>query len=73
MRFIFLICCACLVFANEILLLSKFDKQDFNSYLMSEKLDGVRGIWDGKYLKTRQNYKIKTPDFFTKKFPSFCY
>ncbi|MCW1692195.1 DNA ligase, partial [Campylobacter jejuni] len=56
----FLICCACLVFANEILLLSKFDKQDFNSkdfnaYLMSEKLDGVRGIWDGKYLKTRQN------------------
>lgn len=43
MRFIFLICCACLVFANEILLLSKFDKQDFNSkdfnaYLMSENL-----------------------------------
>lgn len=76
MRFVFLICCACLVFANEILLLSKFDKQDFNSkdfntYLMSEKLDGVRGIWDGKYLKTRQNYKIKTPDFFTKNFPPF--
>lgn len=51
--------------------LANFDKQDFNSkdfnaYLMSEKLDGVRGIWDGKYLKTRQNYKIKTPDFFTK-------
>lgn len=77
MRFVFLICCACLVFANEILLLSKFDKQDFNSkdfnaYLMSEKLDGVRGIWDGKYLKTRQNYKIKTPDFFTKNFPPFA-
>lgn len=77
MRFVFLICCACLVFANEILLLSKFDKQDFNSkdfnaYLMSEKLDGVCGIWDGKYLKTRQNYKIKTPDFFTKNFPPFA-
>ncbi len=39
---------------------------------MSEKLDGVRGIWDGKYLKTRQNYKIKTPDFFTKNFPPFA-
>ncbi len=25
-----------------------------------------------KYLKTRQNYKIKTPDFFTKNFPPFA-
>lgn len=76
MRFVFLVCFSCFVYASDILLLSQFNKQDFsskdfNAYLMSEKLDGVRGIWDGRRLKTRQDYEIKAPEFFTKNFPPF--
>lgn len=72
--FIFLL--PSVIFAQELLLLSKFDKDFFekenlNEYLMSEKLDGVRGIWNGHTLTTRKNYIIKTPEFFTKDFPPF--
>ena len=33
---------------------------------MSEKLDGVRCIWNNKTLITRNNKIIKLPEFFTK-------
>lgn len=38
---------------------------------MSEKLDGVRGIWDGKSLKTRNGNLIKAPKFWLENFPPF--
>jgi len=65
-----------LSFGEKILLFSTLDENllktlDLEDYLMSEKLDGVRGIWDTKELKTRKNYKIKSPEFFTKNFPPF--
>ncbi|MBZ7936018.1 DNA ligase [Campylobacter sp. B0100352/1] len=77
MRFFLLICFSSFVFADEILLLTQFNKQDFqnknlNEYVMSEKLDGVRGIWDGKSLKTRKNQTITPPSFFMKNFPPFA-
>ena len=63
--------------AENILLLSEFKEQDFKDknlslYVMSEKLDGVRALWDGRTLKTRKNYTIKTPKFFTQNFPPFA-
>lgn len=33
-------------------------------YYVSEKLDGVRGYWDGKTLFSRQGYEIVTPKWF---------
>lgn len=73
--FIFL-WCACFAFASDILLLNKISEQEiqkknFNGYLMSEKLDGIRGIWEEGKFKTRQDNPIHTPSYFTYNFPSF--
>ena len=38
---------------------------------MSEKLDGIRGYWDGKKLYTKNGNLIHTPKYFTKNFPPF--
>ncbi len=40
-----------------------------SQYLISEKLDGVRGYWDGTQLWTRQGNKINTPKWFTQNWP----
>ncbi|MBZ7970652.1 DNA ligase [Campylobacter sp. RM3125] len=77
MKIFFLFCFYSLSFADEILLLTQFNKQDFQNknlheYVMSEKLDGVRGIWNGKTLKTRKDQIITPPSFFMKNFPSFA-
>ncbi len=42
---------------------------DVTQYLMSEKYDGVRAIWDGKTLKSRQGNVIQAPDWFIKNLP----
>lgn len=38
-------------------------------YWVSEKLDGVRGYWDGKNLISRQGNHFNPPAWFTKDFP----
>ncbi len=38
---------------------------ELSIYFVSEKLDGVRGYWDGEKLWTRQGYPIKAPLWFT--------
>ncbi len=43
---------------------------DVSQYLVSEKLDGVRAIWDGKVLRTRAGNVIAAPVWFTKPFPA---
>lgn len=45
------------------------DDIDVTQYLISEKFDGVRAIWDGKQLMTRQGNLIATPVWFTAHFP----
>lgn len=40
-----------------------------NDYFVSEKLDGIRAIWDGVQLKTRQGNPIYAPDWFTRSLP----
>jgi DNA ligase len=43
---------------------------DISQYLISEKLDGVRGYWDGKNLYTRTGNLINAPKWFIKGWPS---
>lgn len=45
------------------------DDIDVTQYLVSEKYDGVRAIWDGKTLTTRQGNPIAAPQWFTAHFP----
>jgi DNA ligase-1 len=42
---------------------------DVTQYLVSEKYDGVRAVWDGKQLMTRQGNVIHAPAWFVKGFP----
>ena len=42
---------------------------DPTPYLISEKYDGVRGLWDGKTLRTRAGNVIAAPDWFLAKLP----
>jgi DNA ligase 1 len=42
---------------------------DVTQYLISEKYDGVRAMWDGKQLFTRQGNTINAPAWFTKDLP----
>lgn len=44
-------------------------KVPITEYWVSEKLDGVRGHWDGNALWTRGGYKINTPDWFVRDWP----
>jgi len=43
-----------------------------SEYLISEKLDGVRGYWDGTHLFTRSGRLISTPKWFTRGFPDYA-
>jgi DNA ligase-1 len=40
-------------------------------WLMSEKLDGVRGYWDGNRLLSKNGIPFNPPQSFTKNFPDF--
>lgn len=57
----------------DILLLKTYnDSQDVTGWLMSEKLDGMRAIWDGETLKSRQGNKIAAPEWFLQALPPFA-
>lgn len=43
---------------------------DITSYLVSEKLDGVRARWDGRALWTRSGNRIDVPEAFTRGWPA---
>lgn len=42
---------------------------DPKPYLVSEKYDGVRGLWDGQTLRTRAGNVISAPSWFTARLP----
>ncbi|WP_310492771.1 DNA ligase [Dechloromonas sp.] len=51
--------------APAILLANVYREQiDVSRYLASEKLDGVRAIWDGQALRFRSGKNINAPDWF---------
>ena len=45
---------------------------NINEYWVSEKLDGVRGYWNGKQLFTRQGHLIHAPKWFTRHWPNLA-
>lgn len=46
-------------------------KEDIKGWVMSEKLDGIRGYWDGSRLLTRKGIPLHPPPWFIKNFPAF--
>lgn len=56
----------------NLMLLEQYKDQDVTGWLMSEKLDGVRGFWDGKQLISRKGYPFLPPDYFIQGFPPFA-
>lgn len=58
--------------ADTALLLAEVAEKniDPSAYLVSEKLDGVRAIWDGKILRFRSGQQVPAPDWFIKSLPA---
>ena len=54
------------------MLLESYKNQDVTGWVMSEKLDGVRGYWDGKQLITRGGATLSPPKDFLAEFPPFA-
>ena len=46
-------------------------KDKITGWVMSEKLDGIRGYWDGRRLLTRKGLPLNPPQWFIKNFPPF--
>ena len=44
-------------------------EHSINHYWISEKLDGVRGYWDGKTLLTKNGNPLNPPEWFTANWP----
>lgn len=58
--------------APDLMLLGQYQNQDLSGWVMSEKLDGVRGFWDGSQLISRQGNPLAPPDYFIEDFPPFA-
>lgn len=62
--------CALVAAAPAILLAEVYRNQvDVTQYLVSEKLDGVRAIWDGQTLRFRSGREINAPRWFVDALP----
>lgn len=48
------------------------DRLESVRYLVSEKYDGVRGVWDSQYLKTKRGNLINAPQCFLQQLPPFA-
>lgn len=59
--------------APDVMLLEEYQgNENLDGWLMSEKLDGVRGYWDGQKLYSRRGYAFNPPEYFTRGFPPFA-
>ncbi|RTZ16813.1 DNA ligase [Vibrio aquaticus] len=55
-----------------VVLATSFDSDvEVSDYWKSEKLDGIRAIWDGQHLTTRNGNPIIAPTWFTDPLPNF--
>lgn len=45
---------------------------DYSNWMMSEKLDGIRGYWDGDRLISKKGTPLNPPAAFIKNFPDFA-
>ncbi|MBQ9725059.1 MAG: DNA ligase [Neisseriaceae bacterium] len=56
----------------SLVLAQEYQQQNIIGWAMSEKLDGVRGFWDGNALYSRQGKQFTPPKDWTKNFPPFA-
>ena len=77
-RYLFLIVLACAPYTTllakqnvpNVLLAQEYKAGiDVQQYLVSEKFDGMRAIWDGEIFYTRRGNEIHAPEWFTKGLP----
>lgn len=54
------------------MLLKEYNDENLSGWYASEKYDGIRAIWDGKNLKSRNDKTINAPKWWLKDFPSFA-
>jgi len=52
------------------MLSSTYERQDVTGWIMSEKLDGVRAIWTGEKLISRNGNEFAAPGWFTAGLPA---
>lgn len=52
------------------MLAQTYNSQNVTGWLMSEKLDGVRAIWTGEELLSRNGNKFFAPEWFTNQLPA---
>lgn len=52
------------------MLAQTYDSQNVKGWLMSEKLDGCRAIWNGIELLSRNGNKFNAPEWFTDQLPA---
>lgn len=52
------------------MLAQEYQGQPVDGWLMSEKLDGVRAIWDGEMLRSRNGNQFMAPAWFLAQLPS---
>ena len=58
--------------AGPMLPLVYHEQADIKGWLISEKLDGVRGYWDGKQLFSKNGKILSPPPEFTAQLPDFA-
>ena len=59
------------LFALDLSLAKIYTDQNITGWLASEKLDGVRGYWDGKALYSRNKTPLNAPAWFIQNFPPY--
>lgn len=70
-RFFYIVLFASFCHSLDIEKPSIYKEQHINGWLMSEKLDGIRAIWNGKFFLSKNGNKIFAPKSFMKDFPPF--
>ncbi len=71
--FVILTLCSPFAFSLDLQKPSQYKAhKHYVGWLMSEKLDGIRGIWNGKQLMTRTGRHIHAPKWFVKQLPPFA-
>lgn len=58
--------------APDLMLLQEYQGEPLDGWLMSEKLDGIRGFWDGRQLVSRNGNPLNPPPYFIQQFPPFA-
>lgn len=65
--------CNSLANKPDLFLLKTYDdSKEVVGWVMSEKLDGIRGFWTGQELLTRGGKRLNPPTWFTQNYPPFA-